>query len=109
MFHPADTKVLTKAREKKESKQSVVVEEGAQVTQPGAAAMTLTPASQRGTAAVKVNPPVARQPGRLLAAAAITNFKPGGSRSKRSTQGACTNLVVPPGPAGLTQIRGHPY
>jgi hypothetical protein len=99
MFHPTDTKVLTKAREKMESKQSVVVEESAQVKQPGTAAMTLKAASQRGTAAVKVSPQVASQSGRLLAAAAITNFKPGGSRAKRSTQGARTNLVVPPGPA----------
>jgi len=98
VFHPADTKVLTKAREKKECK-AVVVREGAEVTQPGAAVVTLNPASQSHTAGVKVNLPAATQPGRLLAAAAITNFKPGGSRAKRSTQGARTNLVVPPGPA----------
>ena len=99
MFHPADTRVLTKAREKKETKLKVVVKEGAEVTQPGAAAMTLNPASQSHTAGVRVNPPAASQPGRLLAAAAITNFKPGGSRAKRSTRGARTNLVAPPGPA----------
>jgi len=93
--------VLTKAREKKQTKQSVVEKGGAEVPQPGAAAATLRPASQTDTAGVKVDPPVAGQPGRLLAAAAITNFKPGGSRAKRSTQGARTHLVAPPGPVGL--------
>ena len=65
--------------------------------EPGAAAMTLKAASQRGAAAVEMSPQVASQPGRPLAAAADTTFKPGGSRAKSTTQSARTNLVVPPG------------
>ena len=62
VFQDLDHRVLLKAREKMESKHGVVTEESAQVKQPGAAAMTLTAASQSGAAAVKVSPQVASQP-----------------------------------------------
>ena len=100
MFHPADTRVLARAREKRKHKPSDVVvkptvEKVGQVELARTANQLAAGAAGQGAAAgVKVSPGPAGQPARVLAAAAIGNFKAGGTRARRATRGARSHLVA---------------
>ena len=96
MFHPADHRLLVKAREKRKNKPKAefkteagrekVVQDGGLAAPAGHLAATTVECGAAG--GEKVIEDLASRPAPVLAAAAIGTFKSGGSRAKRATQGA---------------------